>query len=83
MQDQVLNAIGSEEHQSAEVLHVAQKHGDKCISIEFGRTSLGKKEIGFIEEQDGIPSLNPLENVAEVALCLFGTYTLFACTDGI
>jgi len=51
-----VNAVRGEEHDALEVLEVPEKDGDERVPDNVSWASFGKKDVCFIQEQDGIPA---------------------------
>ena len=61
----ILNTIGGEEENAFVVLEHAEEDGYEFVALEVLRTTLLKKDIGFIKEEDSIPLSSHLEDVRQ------------------
>ena len=63
-----LHAVGGQEHGALVVFEDAQEDGDELVALEFVQAALFEEDVGFVEQEDGVPAAAHFENVLQFGL---------------
>lgn len=74
----VFDAVGGEKEYAFVVFEDAQEDGDEFVALEIVGGALLEEDVGFVEEEDGVPFCGHLEHVAEGGFNLRGRKTEIA-----
>ena len=58
--------IGGQEDDAAEVLELAQEDGDKLVARDVGGRALRHEDVGFVEQDHGVPFRRHLEDFLDL-----------------
>ena len=61
----VVDAVGGEEEDAFVVFEDAEEDGDEFVSFQVVRAALLEEDVGFVEEEDGVPFAGHLEDVGK------------------
>ena len=64
----VVDAVGGEEEDPLVVFEDAEEDGDELVAFEVVRAALLEEDVGFVEEEDGVPFAGHFEDVGERGL---------------
>ena len=51
----VVDAVGGEEEDAFVVFQDAEEDGDEFVALQVVRAALFEEDVGFVEEEDGVP----------------------------
>lgn len=61
----IVHAVGGEEENAFIIFKDTEEDGDEFIAFEVVRGALFEEDVGFVEEEDGVPFGGHFEDVAE------------------
>ena len=61
----VVDAVGGEEEDAFVVLEDAEEDGDEFVALQVVRAALFEEDVGFVEEEDGVPFAGHFEDVGK------------------
>ncbi len=62
------DAVGGEEEDAVEVVEGAEEDGDEGVAGEVFVVAVLEEDVGFVEEEDGVPGVGVVEDFFEAAL---------------
>ena len=61
----VVDAVGGEEKDAFVVFKDAEEYGDEFVALQVVRAALFEEDVGFVEEEDGVPFACHFEDVGQ------------------
>ena len=61
----VVDSVGGEEENAFVVFQYAKEDGNEFVSLQIMRAALLKEDVGFVEEEDGVPFAGHLKHVGK------------------
>ena len=61
----VIDSVGGKEEDAFVIFEHAKEDGDEFVSLQIMRAALLKEDIGFVQEEDGIPFAGHLKYIGE------------------
>ena len=69
------DAVCGEEEDALEIIECAQENGDESIALEVLVVAVLEEDVGFVEEEDCVPSGGVIEDFFEFGLEVGGVGT--------